>query len=113
MNRKRMIEAIRIKEELDRREDKIRFEYDFPYYAEKCLVIRPKDGGKVPFILNRAQKYTHEKIEEQLIKKELIDLDALRDPNYVCTVSDHCCSTALSCGTTPCSCISPISCNSQ
>ena len=51
--------------------------------------------------------------QKWLIKKELIDLDALRDPNYICTVSDHCCSTTSSCGTSPCSCISPISCNSQ
>jgi hypothetical protein len=52
--------------ELKRRKDKERFEYDFPYYAEKCLVIRPKDGGKIPFVLNRAQRYTHSKIEDQL-----------------------------------------------
>jgi hypothetical protein len=51
--------------ELKRRKDKERFEYDFPYYAEKCLFIRPKEGGKIPLKLNKAQIYVHDKIEEQ------------------------------------------------
>lgn len=45
--------------------------------------------------------------DKWLIKKELIDMDALRDPNYECTIS--------TCGCPPasCSCTSPIPCNSQ
>jgi len=46
---------------------------DFPFYALKCLKIRSKkainvDGQLskiIPFVLNRAQSYIHERIEEQ------------------------------------------------
>ena len=47
-----------------------------------------------------------------LIKKELIDMDALRDPNYECTAVNPCCPTATCSGT--CNCTQPITtCNSQ
>lgn len=39
---------------------------DFPHYAQKSLKIRPKAGGLVPFRLNKAQLYIHDKIEQQL-----------------------------------------------
>lgn len=38
---------------------------DFTHYARKCLKIRTKSGSVEPFELNSAQKYIHEKIEEQ------------------------------------------------
>lgn len=38
---------------------------DFPYFAENCLYIKPKVGPLMPFVFNRAQKYAHEKLEEQ------------------------------------------------
>lgn len=40
---------------------------DFDHYAPRCLKIRPKDNraGNVPLTLNRAQRYLHEKIEQQ------------------------------------------------
>ncbi|RKY41413.1 MAG: hypothetical protein DRP85_06430 [Candidatus Makaraimicrobium thalassicum] len=49
---------------------------DFPHYAEKCLKIRGKEAREVagtktkifPFNLNRAQKYAHERLEEQLLE---------------------------------------------
>jgi len=42
---------------------------DFDFYARHCLRILPKDGGApVPFVMNRAQRYIHERIEEQLAK---------------------------------------------
>lgn len=66
MTRNELIKRIEIKKEIKRREDSERFEYDFPYYAQECLKIRPKDGDKVPLILNRAQRHTHEIIEQQL-----------------------------------------------
>ena len=43
----------------------LRLRSDFPFFAEKCLKIRDKDGGLVPFRLNAAQQYAHRKIEEQ------------------------------------------------
>lgn len=38
---------------------------DFPYFANKCLQIRSKEKGIIPFVLNRAQLFVHEKLEEQ------------------------------------------------
>ena len=42
---------------------------DFPYYAARCLRIRAKvavNGQKViPFVLNRAQSYLHQRLEDQ------------------------------------------------
>lgn len=44
-----------------------RLKDDYPHYAEKCLRIRPKDprSGNQPFVLNKAQRYLHERLEEQ------------------------------------------------
>lgn len=39
--------------------------HDLPHYAAKCLKIRPKQGPSVPFLLNRSQRYLHERIEAQ------------------------------------------------
>lgn len=38
---------------------------DFPYYASRCLHIKAKAGAIIPFKLNAAQLYIHEKLEEQ------------------------------------------------
>lgn len=38
----------------------------FPYFARHCLFIRDKDGLLRPFVMNRAQRYLHDRIEEQL-----------------------------------------------
>ncbi|MCH7928913.1 MAG: hypothetical protein IIA01_00210 [Proteobacteria bacterium] len=43
-----------------------RLKDDFPHYAEKCLKIRPKAGGLIPFKLNRVQLHIHEALERQL-----------------------------------------------
>lgn len=37
---------------------------DFPFYAERCLKIRTT-GAVEPFILNRAQRFIHERLEAQ------------------------------------------------
>ena len=39
---------------------------DFPFYARNCLNIRTKDAGIVPFSINEAQEYIHERLQEQL-----------------------------------------------
>jgi len=39
---------------------------DFIYYADNCLKIRTKAGKVEDFVLNKAQLYIHERIEEQL-----------------------------------------------
>lgn len=38
---------------------------DFTIYAPACLKIRTKGGGVVPFVLNKAQQYLHERAEAQ------------------------------------------------
>jgi hypothetical protein len=42
---------------------------DFEKFSRKCLKIRTKSGAIVPFTLNRAQKYLHERLEKQLLDK--------------------------------------------
>ena len=48
-------------------QDQIRRELtlDFPKYASTCLKIRTKEGSVTPFVLNKAQLYLHQKLEEQ------------------------------------------------
>lgn len=55
---------------LDEREKAIRqrLKDDFPHYAEKCLSIRPKKGGLIPFTLNEVQNKIHRRVEEQRAK---------------------------------------------
>jgi hypothetical protein len=38
---------------------------DFPTFAASCLKIKTKSGAIVPFNLNRAQRYIHERLEAQ------------------------------------------------
>lgn len=45
---------------------------DFPFYAEKCLRIRTKDKGVVPFKLNAAQAYLHSLAEDQLRRTGMV-----------------------------------------
>jgi hypothetical protein len=39
---------------------------DFPHFASRCLKIRTKEHGVIPFVLNDAQQYLHEIAEKQL-----------------------------------------------
>lgn len=48
--------------ELDKRQ---RLKNDFEFYARNCLFIRTKHGALDPFLLNSAQQYIHERIEDQ------------------------------------------------
>lgn len=40
----------------------------FPLFSKNCLFIRTKEAGIQPFVLNKAQKYIHERLEEQRAK---------------------------------------------
>lgn len=42
-----------------------RLKDDFQHYSRKCLLIRAKSGNVVPFEMNQAQLYIHERVEEQ------------------------------------------------
>lgn len=55
--------------EITERERRIRARLmtDFAHYAAKCLKVRAKGGRIVPLKLNSAQKYIHERLEEQLV----------------------------------------------
>ena len=48
------------------REIRHRLKTDFLHYAQKCLKVRTKQGAITPLVLNTAQKFIHDKIEEQL-----------------------------------------------
>lgn len=39
---------------------------NLPLYAENQLMIKPKEGPLIPFKMNRAQVYLHERLEDQL-----------------------------------------------
>ena len=53
-----------------------------------------------------------EDTDKWLIKKELIDMDALRDPDYICTEISSCCPTSSCTGTCNCTPLT-TTCNSQ
>lgn len=38
---------------------------DIPLHCETCMYVLDKDGRKVPLRLNRAQRYIHQRVEEQ------------------------------------------------
>ena len=38
---------------------------DFEYFAPTCLKILDKNGEIRPFVLNRAQRYAHQRLGEQ------------------------------------------------
>ena len=42
-----------------------KLKFDFPYFAKHALRVKDKEGKIVPFVLNRPQMYTHERIEAQ------------------------------------------------
>lgn len=43
-----------------------RLKDDFEFYSRNCLHIRTKDAGIVPFRLNEAQLYIHNRLEQQI-----------------------------------------------
>lgn len=51
---------------LNRLDDKrAKLRADLEFYARNCLVIRTKTGKVEPFVFNKAQRYIHERLEEQ------------------------------------------------
>ena len=39
---------------------------DFDYYSRRCLSINTKDGTSKKLIMNKAQRYVHDRLEKQL-----------------------------------------------
>jgi hypothetical protein len=58
-------ELLALLAERERRTDRKRMAADLGFYAERCLSIRAKSGKVVPFSFNRAQRYIHDRLEEQ------------------------------------------------
>jgi hypothetical protein len=58
-------ELLALAEERARRELKRRVPGDFPFFADHCLSIRAKSGKVIEFQFNRAQRYIHDRLEEQ------------------------------------------------
>jgi len=48
------------------RDIRLRLKTDFPHYAGKCLKVRTKQGAIASFVLNAAQRFIHDSLEEQL-----------------------------------------------
>lgn len=51
---------------------------DFPTFAEDALRIRPKGGGDIPLVLNRAQRHLHEVAERQLRERGFVRIIGLK-----------------------------------
>jgi hypothetical protein len=53
---------------MDARELRVRqrLKDDFVHYAERCLLIRDKEGRHVPLALNSAQQHLHQRLQEQM-----------------------------------------------
>src|SRR4051812_28392098 len=45
---------------------RLRLRDDFAFFAKHCLKIRPKEGEVIPLVLNRAQTYFLEKVDQHL-----------------------------------------------
>lgn len=45
---------------------RLRLKGDLEFYARNCLKIRAKGGKVEPFVFNKAQRYIHERLEEQV-----------------------------------------------
>lgn len=58
---------------------------DFPHYASKCLKIRSKSGAVVPFELNKAQKFIHQRLEEQREKHRIVRAIVLKGRQQGCS----------------------------
>jgi hypothetical protein len=58
---------------------------DFPRYAKACLKIRTKSGEIHPLVLNTAQQYIHNRLEEQLAKTGKIRAICLKGRQQGCS----------------------------
>lgn len=67
------------------RELRQRMKDDFPHYAKVSLRIRTKAGEVLPFELNRAQQYLHERIEAQLADKGRVRVLILKGRQQGCS----------------------------
>ena len=62
-----------------------RLKDDFPHYAERCLKIRPKEGGILPFLLNPTQQMIHRRIENQKARTGMVRVLILKPRQPGCS----------------------------
>ena len=58
---------------------------DFEYFAKHCLRIRTKSGAVVPFVLNRGQRFLHERLEDQRRKTGKVRAIVLKGRQMGCS----------------------------
>lgn len=49
-----------------------KLKFEFPFFADNVLKIRTKSGKMLPFHLNRAQRYLHEQLEDQMRRRGFV-----------------------------------------
>jgi hypothetical protein len=62
-----------------------RLKDDFEHYSSKCLKIRTKAGAIVPLELNAAQRYIHQRVEEQRAKTGKVRAVVLKGRQQGCS----------------------------
>lgn len=67
------------------KEVRIKLRDDFPFYAEKCLIIRTKAEALQPFILTKTQKYIHDRFEQQLKETGMVRALVLKGRQTKCS----------------------------
>jgi hypothetical protein len=74
-------------EKLEERKRELRIKYKDNYgvYSHACLHIRTKAGNILPFRFNSAQKYIHEKVEEQRAKTGMVRAIVLKGRQQGCS----------------------------
>src|SRR5690606_24953124 len=63
----------------------VRMRDDFLYYAPRCLRVKPKEGGLVPFRPNFCQEYIHRLAENQLKRSGRIRIILLKGRQQGCS----------------------------
>lgn len=58
---------------------------DFDEFASDCLIIRTKSGAPEQFVMNRAQRYLHEQVEEQLAETGKVRVIILKGRQQGCS----------------------------
>jgi hypothetical protein len=62
-----------------------RLQNDLEYFCRTSLKVETKDGKIVPFVWNKAQRYLHEKLEEQLEKTGMVRALILKGRQQGCS----------------------------
>lgn len=63
----------------------VRLASDYAFYAPRCLKIRTKAGGVEPFAFNAAQRYIHERAEDQRKRTGRVRLIVLKGRQQGCS----------------------------